>query len=278
MPVRPAARLLPALLVFAVAGASAQSSRTLPDDDWCDDALSGTWSGDERGRAVACEVREVVLQTDRLSVQSQNGGVTVRPWGRPDVLVRARVASRARSQSEAERNVRATRFEVNRGAVRAATPRNARGTYVVVDYEVFAPAPTALSLKTTNGGLRAEGMSGPFDGVTVNGGIALEAMTGDVTARTTNGGITARVGRSAAAHDLKTTNGGITVEVADGLSADLLASTRVGRIATSGLALRNEVRERGRYVGDELVATLGRGGPRLSAQTTNGGISIRGGR
>ena len=276
MSVRHAVRLLPALLVFAAASASAQSTRTLADDDWCDNALSGSWGGDERGRYVECEVREVVLRTGRLAVETQNGGVTVRPWSRPDVLVRARVASRARTQGEAREHVRATRLDVDGGEVQARAPRGP--SYVVVDYEVFAPAPTALDLKTTNGGLRAEGMSGPFNAVTVNGGIAVEAMTGDVTARTTNGGITARVGRRAAAHDLKTTNGGITVEVADGLSADLVASTRVGRIATSGLRLRNEVRERGRYVGDEVVATLGRGGPRLSAQTTNGGISIRGGR
>ena len=270
-------RLLPALLLLtAAACAAAQPSRTLPDDEWCDATNDwNTW--DDQGRFAACEVRETVLPAGRLAVESQNGGVTVRPWDRPDILVRARVASRGQTRDEAAARVRATRVDAGRGSVRAQTPRG-RNVWVVVDYEVFAPPQTALTLRTTNGGLSAEGMAGAFDARTVNGGISVSAMTGAVRARTTNGGISAALRGRGGAHDLQTTNGGIQIDLPRGYSGDLAASTRVGRISTSGLDLRGERRERGRYVGDRIEATLGRGGPKLSAVTQNGGITIRGGR
>ena len=272
-----AGRLLPALLLLTAACATAQSTRTLDDDDWCDKTNNwNTWGGDQ-GRFVACEVRETVLSGGRLAVESQNGSVTVRPWDRSDVLVRARVASRGRTQAEAGERVRATRIDAARGSVRAQTPRG-RNVWVSVDYEVFAPAQTALTLRTTNGGLSAEGMAGAFDAQTVNGGISVKAMTGAVRARTTNGGISAALGGRGGAHDLRTTNGGIQIDLPRDYSGDLAASTRVGRISTSGLDLRDERRERGRYVGDQIEGRIGRGGATLSAVTQNGGITIRGGR
>ena len=262
-------RLLPALLLLAATGASAQSSRTLAGDDWCDDSKHG-WGGE---RAVACEVRETVLRAGALAVETRNGGVTVRPWGRPDVLVRARVVARGRTPAQAAARVRATRVDVGRGSVRAG---EADG--VSVDVEVFAPPRTALTLRTTNGGLAAERMAGALDAQTVNGGISVEDMAGAVRAWTTNGGISARLDGRGGAHDLRTQNGGITVDLARDYSGEVSASTRVGRISTAGLALRDERRERGRYVGDRVEGRVGRGGPMLSAVTTNGGIAIRSGR
>ena len=266
--------LLPALLLLATA-AAAQTSRTLPNDDWCDD-VGGRWGGDRR--ATACEVRETILRTGALSVETENGGVTVRPWDRPDVLVRARVAASARTREGAAAAVRSTRVDVGRGSVRTPARRDGPGTSVTVDYEVFAPARTALELRTTNGGLSAERMAGALDARTVNGGISVSDMAGAVRARTTNGGITARLRGRGGAHELRTMNGGITVDLARDYSGDLTASTNVGRISTSGLALRDERRERGRYVGDRIEGRVGRGGAALSATTTNGGITIRGGR
>ena len=269
-------RLLPALLLlFCATAASAQPTRTLTDDDWCD--RTNDWSSwGDGGRYTACEVRETVLSTDRLSVEGSNGGITVRPWDRSDVLVRARVAARGPSQSEADRRVRETDLDVGRGSVRAKTPRG-RNVWVAVSYEVFAPARTALALRTQNGGVSVEGTTGRLDAQTQNGGVALRGVSGAVRARTQNGGITVDLARrSRAGLDLKTQNGGITVSVPDGYSANLTASTRVGRIATPGFDLPRERAERGRYaVGDRVEARLGGGGPPLSVETTNGSITIR---
>lgn len=273
----PIRHLLPALLLVACAAAAqAQSTRTLPSDDWCDE--TDRWgSQSSQGRYTACEVRETMLPAGRLSIEGRNGGIRVKPWDRSDILVRARIASRARTQAEADRRVRSTGLDVRRGSVRADEP-GGRDVWVVVDYEVFAPAATALALRTQNGGVSVEGMVGRLDARTQNGGVALRGVGGAVRARTTNGGISVELARRGAREglDLMTTNGGITVSVPEGFAADLTASTRVGRISTEGLGLRGDRRQRGRYeVGDSVEARIGGGGPPLSVVTTNGGIVLR---
>jgi DUF4097 and DUF4098 domain-containing protein YvlB len=268
-----------ALPLALAACASAQTGpvgvRTLADDDWC--AEAGRSAGYGSQPAVACEVREVLLPAGRLGVTGTNGGIKVRQWDRPDVLVRARVVGRAQSEGAAERLVGQTRVEVDDRDVRAVAPRTRDGS-VSVGYEVFAPRRTDLALRTQNGGLSVEGIEGTLVARTQNGGIVLRDVAGDVVARTTNGGVQVGLGGSGwrgSGLDAETTNGGIQITVPRGYSADLEASTETGRIATSGLDLRGTERERGRYVGDRVEGRIGEGGPRLSARTTNGGITIR---
>ena len=273
-------RLAPLALSLTLAAcASAQpgvGTRTLTDDDWCAEARRHSGYGD--GREVACEVREVLLPAGRLGVSGTNGGIAVRQWDRPDVLVRARVVGRARSGAEAERLVDATTLDVRGRDVQARTPEGGRGRSVSVGYEVFAPRRTDLALRTQNGGLSVEGVEGRIEARTQNGGVALRDVAGDVLARTQNGGISVDLGGSGwrgSGLDVKTTNGGIQIAVPRGYSADLEASTQTGRISTPGLSLHDERRDRGRYVGDHVRARIGDGGPRLVAVTTNGGITVR---
>ena len=70
-------------------------------------------------------------------------------------------------------------------------------------------------------------------------------------------------------------NGGISLVVPASISARLTAETRMGRISTEGLRLRDEDRQQGRWTGDRVQATLGRGGPAFRLATTNGGVSIQ---
>ena len=270
-------RLLAAALLVGSASAAAQASRTLLDDDWCDDA---GWSEG----VTACEVRETVISARRLSVDaSPSGGVTVKAWDRPDVLVRARVVAVAPSRAEAERLVDGTDVETQNGRIRARQPRALRGgsrhrRWVSVSYEVFAPRRTDAALRTVNGGVGVHGLHGAVDAQAVNGGISLSDVAGAVRARTTNGSVSVVLAGDrwvGDGLDVESTNGAISLTVPDGYSADLAATTRMGRIATSGLALRDERRAEGQWTGDELTARLGDGGPRLRVTTVNGGVSIR---
>ncbi|MDT0630725.1 DUF4097 family beta strand repeat-containing protein [Rubrivirga sp. S365] len=269
-------RLLPALLFLtAAACATAQPTRTLAGDDWCDDVERG-WGGDRDERFGACEVREVILPAGSVAVGGRNGAITVRPWDRPDVLVRARVSARGRTQAEADRRLRAARLDVGRDAVRERPPRRPNDGDVVA-YEVFAPRQTNLSLRTMNGAISVEGMAGALDVQTMNGGLSLRDVAGAVRARTMNGGIDVAVGGRGgvgAGLDLETANGGISVALPRGYSADVVASTQMGQISTEGVALDAERRDRGQF-GDRLAGQIGAGGPTLSAVTQRGGISIR---
>lgn len=269
-------RLLPALLLLtAAACATAQPTRTLPDDDWCDE-VARERGGDRDGRFGACEVREVVLPAGSVAVGGRNGGIAVRPWDRPDVLVRARVSARGRTQDEADRRVRAARLEVGRGAVRERPPRRPNDGDAVA-FEVFAPRQTDLSLRTMNGGISVEGMAGALDVQTMNGGLSLRDVAGAVRGRSMNGGIDVAVGGrggAGAGLDLETANGGISVVLPRGYSADVVASTQMGQISTDGLALSAERRDRSPF-GGRVSGQIGAGGPTLSAVTQRGGISIR---
>lgn len=279
MPVRLALALLLAPLAACASAQAPVGERTLSDDEWCAEARRSAGYGS--GQEVACEVREVLLPAGSLGVTGQNGGIKVRQWDRPDVLVRARVVGRARTDGEAQRLVDATTLDVDGRDVRARAPGGNRGSQVSVGYEVFAPRRTDLALQTQNGGVSVEGIEGRLDARTQNGGVALRDVAGSVHARTQNGGISVDLGGPGwrgSGLDVATTNGGITITVPRGYSADLSAETQTGRISTPGLDLRAERRERGRYVGDRVEARIGDGGPRLSAATTNGGITIRGGR
>ena len=67
-----------------------------------------------------------------------------------------------------------------------------------------------------------------------------------------------------------TVNGGVILSVAPGVNADLEATVvNGGVLVQDGLSLSGEERSRQRVVG-----RIGKGGPRLVVQTTNGGVRI----
>ena len=270
---------VPLLLVALAASACAQpshrppqpvdASRVLADDEWCQEA----WRSD-RAETV-CEVREVVTRADALDVTAENGGVAVKRWDRPDVLVRARVSASARRAAEAGRLVDATRVVVEQGAVGAETPDAGRGEWVAVSYQVFAPAETDLAVTATNGPVSVHGLDATVRVRATNGPVELAAVSGDVAVRATNGpvqvALDGRRWRGAGLH-VEATNGPIAVELPRGYSARLSAATGVGRIATDGLGLPR--RERATYVGDALEATLGDGGAPLRLRAENGPVRV----
>lgn len=262
-----------ALLLLAACATAQPHHRTLTDDAWCDDR--------DPGQERACEVRETVLEARRLDLDAApNGGIAVKTWDRPDVLVRARVSASARTRAEAERRVAQARVVVDGGRVRTDLPETRDG-WVSVSYEVFAPRDTDLALRAVNGGVSVEGVHGDIDARTVNGGIALRDVAGEVVARTTNGGVDVALDGAAWDGDgleVETTNGGISMTVPRDFSAHLDARTEVGRISASGLSIPEADRRPGRWTGDRVTTTLGRGGAPLRLVTRNGGVSIRTGR
>ena len=273
--------------LFAAAAASAQTQRTLTDDAWCSEDKNSY--GDQRERA--CEVREFVFSAPALDLDpSQNGGVSVKAWDRPDVLVRARVSAAAASDADARRLVSDSRVTLSGGRVRAAIPSTGRKAWASVSYEVFAPAQTDLAVTTHNGGVSVDGVRGDIGVQAMNGGISLRETGGSVTARTVNGGISVALagdGWQGNGLDVESTNGGISISLPRGYSAEIDAKTTMGRISAPDLAVRNATRSStesssttdGRRThssfGDEVRGTLGDGGPPVRAVTRNGGISIK---
>jgi putative adhesin len=248
------------------AGVLAQSRDRHTDANDCADRSSN--------RASYCEVREETLGgANPLDVDTGgNGGITVRGWDRGDVLMRARIIAHADSDAEARRIASGVRIDTAGGNIRADGPRTDQDSSWSVTIELNVPRSAILTLNTRNGGISMTGFSGQAKLHTVNGGVTLSNVNGDIRGETKNGGLSIDL---AGDHwdgqglDVETHNGGVKLTLPQQYSAALETSTVNGRISVDF-----PVTVQGR-IGRELSTTLGAGGAKIRAVTTNGGVSIR---
>lgn len=257
------------LIPLLAAAACAQPARVLSADAWCDE---GTWQG-----VKACEVRETMTEADAIDLRVLNGSLVVKEWDRGDILIRSRITAGAKTQADADRAVRETVIDVDGGMVRAR-PGWADDSQASVSFEVFAPRDTDLTLLATNGPVNIHGIDGRIRVTATNGPVFAGGVSGDVEVTATNGPVEIDLGGSAwrgAGLKVSAQNGPITLRVPRDYSARLAAATDNGRITADGVRLDETARQRGRYTGDRLDATLGRGGPTLRLDAQNGPVRLR---
>jgi hypothetical protein len=228
----------------------------------------------DRDRATHCETREDTIGgANPVDIDaSPNGGIRIHGWDRGDVLVRSRIMASADTDAEARQIVSGIRIETAGGAIRAVGPDRSRDANWSVSFDVEVPRNAVLTLTTKNGGISIGDFGGSAKFHTTNGGITLANVGGDIRGETTNGGVTVDLigdhwdGQGL---DVETRNGGIRMTMPDHYSAALETSTTHGRIS-----IDFPITVQGR-IGRELTTTLGAGGARVRAVTTNGGVSIR---
>ncbi|GAB5537463.1 MAG: hypothetical protein Rubg2KO_37120 [Rubricoccaceae bacterium] len=288
LPMKTLSSLLPLLLVASLTTActsraashSASQTTSISSSDPCEEN-----GRSDDGRARVCEEQTFTLDARDLVLDaSTNGGVKVTAWDRDEIEVVARIQAQAPTESEARQLVEATRIETGR-TVRAISPDTDSRTgrqhsWVSTSFEVRVPRSTDLDLKALNGGISVEGVQGEIRAETINGGISIHKAAGDVRARTTNGGVSVGLAGGAwdgSGLDVETVNGGISISIPNDYSADLTASTQMGRISADGLATRGR-HQRGQWTGETIEGEIGQGGAPIRAVTTNGGVSIRRGR
>ena len=196
------------------------------------------------GQSRFCEVREKTMAASgSLQIDAgTNGGVTVRGWSRPDVLVRSKVESWAPAMEEARSLASSVAVHSSPGSVRADGPQTADHKGWSVSYEVFVPHLTNVTAKAHNGGMHLADIGGTLDVETVNGGLHLTRVTGDVKGVTVNGGVHADLmgdhwdGRGL---ELSSTNGGVHLNVPQNYSAHLESSTVNGGISGDFASAQN---------------------------------------
>lgn len=270
-------------LVFTLAAVAAlahPAAAQRDSEEWLQNCRRGDWNN---GREVHCEVRESRIPArGTLTVDGgQNGGVTVRAWDGRDVLVRARVQASARSEDAARDMARAVRVNTD-GTIRASGPDAGRNEHWAVSYEILVPARTSLDVRTHNGGVTVERITGNMNLRAHNGPMNLTDVAGDITARTTNGPVNVRLAGTrwnGEGLDAETTNGPVNVHLPRGYRAHLVASTVHGPIRLPrGIDAEPRGRGRNRWnVGGSVDTELNGGGPRIRAVTTNGPVIISGG-
>ena len=252
--------------LFGAALAGQSRDRTTRSSE-CGDR--GGWN-----REVYCETREETLNgANPLDVDTGgNGGITIRGWDRGDVLMRARIVAHADTDAEARGIASGVRIETAGGTIRADGPRNDRDSNWSVNIELQVPRNAILTLNTRNGGISISDFRGQAKLQTTNGGVSLNSVNGDIRGETRNGGLTINLTGDhwdGQGLDIETRNGGITMTMPEHYSAALETATVNGRIS-----IDFPVTVQGR-IGRELTTTLGSGGAKIKAITTNGGVTIR---
>jgi DUF4097 and DUF4098 domain-containing protein YvlB len=163
-------------------------------------------------------------------------------------------------------------------------------------------------LKTSNGGIHANGIHGSLDAQTSNGPVELSDVIGDATVRTSNGSVHADVKKGS--FDTHTSNGSITVRLLEADSRPVRLESSNGHIEVTMDAAREvhadtsnssitvrmpgsigarvdahtsnapitsdfDVSVHGGMISKHrLEGTIGSGGPLLDLGTTNGGIKL----
>jgi len=226
--------------------------------------------------ARACEIRNFTLPALKGLVVDgrENGGVTVHGWDKAQIQIVAMIQAQARSEAEAEAIAKQISVAANNGGIQAVGPdRNDRHNESwSVNYELWAPRITDLSLTASNGGIAVDGVDSRMELETVNGGLGLVDVGGDIRGRTVNGGVNAELSGdrwNGTGLDVRTSNGGVMLTLPSNYSANLETGTVNG-----GLNLGIPMTVRG-SIGKQFSTQLGAGGATIRATTTNGGVTVR---
>lgn len=220
------------------------------------------------------EDRELTLPVtgDTLTVGGKNGPIQVTGWDRDEIHIRAEVEAWGASESEAQALAERIEIETDDGpGVVARGPEGDEDSDWSVSYQIQVPLEIGLDLKTSNGSISITDVRGKICFEGRNGAVSLTDLAGDVRGRTRNGRIDLRLTGETwegSGLDIETNNGGITFKIPENYSAELETGTLNGRIVL-GFPLEVEG-----SLGRRLRTTLGGGGPRLRAVTSNGKVRI----
>jgi hypothetical protein len=218
-----------------------------------------------------------------LEIVNAVGSIEVFPAAGSQVEVRATREVRTRTDEAAQRALEEHTIKETatpeRVAIETTQPEwdGFRGR-INISYRVNVPPGLNVSLRSQSGATRLENVDGRFTVASTNGTINGRGVSGSVDASTVNGGITMELASVAADSRIVTVNGGVRLDVRPEVNAMLEASAvNGGVVVREGFPLEATERQRLRVAG-----RINKGGPRIVAQTTNGGVVLgaggRGGR
>lgn len=223
----------------------------------------------------SCRMQEMTLPAagGLLTVDGRgNGSVAVKGWDKNEIFLRAQIMGFAKNQTDADSYGQQAHVVVNGTTIRGEGPRVEGNGGWSISYEVFVPRRSDLSLKASNGSLRASEVTGSLELATTNGSVSLRNVGGNVRGGTTNGSVNVELeGASWQGEglDLKTINGGVKLVLPENFNAHLETRTVNG-----GIHFDFPITVVGK-IDHEVNTNIGNGGPPIRVQTTNGGVSIK---
>ena len=225
-----------------------------------------------------CEIKEQTLPSngETIAVDGlEHGGIRIKGGDRNDILVRARVKVGAKSAAEARELINQVKIETGGLKIRAVGPpfilRRAEWN---VEYEIFVPRRSNLSLQTLNGGISIANMHGQIDFKSSNGGAILRGLGGNVRGYVVNGGLYVSLEGErwiGEGMDVMTDNGGVILHLPENYSARLVTGTKSGP-----LQLKMPIKAPNYSVGDQMLSTdLGAGGATVRVISNNGNVVVK---
>jgi hypothetical protein len=212
----------------------------------------------------------------RIEVVNLNGPIDVSEVpGGANVEVHASIIAKALTDAGAKDVLARGRIQetTSPAAVRIETvmPRPNPGSYEV-RYTIKVSAGVEVQVSTTNGSVKATGLTGKLKASAVNGPVELTDMAGALDAASVNGPLSAKLTNVTGPVRLETTNGRLTLELPKASRANLAARVVNGSLNVSGLPVQEQRGSRIR----NLETVLNGGGPPIDLRATNGRMTITG--
>jgi hypothetical protein len=238
----------------------------------------------------------------KLDVTNINGSIEISSWQNNNVEIDALLRT---NKEEDEFDKVEIQIEKEKNW-HIETVHQKKNTKVSVRYKIKIPAHLTLedvvtsnggievtdcngdmSLRASNGAIEVENVDGMVDAFTSNGSINMEKVSGKVNATTSNGSISMEevdhfknlitsnasieVEMEELNNDvlLSTSNASINLYLNPKLDADIFATTSNSSIDLSGIELNVS-----RMSKNTLEGTLGKGGYKISASTSNSDVNI----
>jgi DUF4097 and DUF4098 domain-containing protein YvlB len=213
-----------------------------------------------------------------LAVRESNGKIRVSAGDGDKIEVTATRISKASTEEAAKADLKSfsiaetatpdmVEFDSSNRSVQMVLNNSRR-----VEYDIKVPKGLNVTLKTVNGVIEVQGVSGQLTIETTNGDINASGLGGGADVTAVNGSVRLEFAK---VHDAgvrcKTINGQIIVTLPAGAKATLAARVLHGEIQTENLSLKMNEESRQR-----LDATLGGGGPEIRLETTNGEVRFVG--
>lgn len=215
----------------------------------------------------------------QLEIINVNGRITAEASEGSTVELRAERTVKA-SDDESARTLLGQidmHEEVGEGRVRVEVraPRLSGLRGHQVQWTVKVPKGVNVQLRTVNGGVRMTGLEGDIIAESTNGGVSGKAlMATGLQAEVTNGGVDIELANAptTGTFSLESVNGGVSLAMPEASRANISARCTNGGISVSGL----EVTIEGEQSRRRLQGVLNGGGARVSLETTNGGVRLKG--
>ena len=218
----------------------------------------------------------------RFELINVNGRITAESTDGKDVVVEGKRTAKGRSDEAAKELLGRLeiREEVGGSTVRVESrpPRTSGFGGHEIEWTVKVPKGLTVDLRTINGGVRLNGLSGEIHAKTTNGGVKGQNIIPEtIEASSVNGGIEIELGApldSTDSVEISTVNGGASLQMPSESKATITARAVNGGVRVNDLDIKQDDEPHEFERKRRLNGTLNGGGAKVSISTTNGGVRL----